>query len=80
MPWDILDYEGRIVGDGAAYMPPIDYGWYNTLTGMITCSNQPLVCSNKIIPCISGWYDVVTGMIACSDKLLICNEDIIPCL
>jgi len=73
MPWDILDYEGRTVGEGAAYMPPYG-GWYDE--NMVILCNKVITGCNDIIPCATWWNAQL--VIKCDSLLIGCNE-VIPC-
>jgi len=48
MAWDILDYEGRIVGDGAQNSTPLQGNSWQNVYGVVLCDNV-IDCDEVVI-------------------------------
>ena len=73
MPWDILDYEGRTVGDGAAFMP-LYSDWYNQ--DLVVICNRVVTGCSEIIPCLEWWDE---NFVVKCDKIIYGRNEVIPC-
>ena len=78
MPWSLLDYDGRVIGDGAVNSEPLLENSWQLRSGVVKCG-VIINCADLVLcgSFIGNSWQKATGVVMC-DRVINC-EDIVIC-